>query len=106
MKTIFHWLRDGAMLVAGSAAIAMTGLIGAQAQGLSNTEWLPFGPAAISTPKVGKGFAAGRVEAAAGDPTNADIMFIAADNGGVWKTGNWTNTDGSPIWIPLTDGQR
>jgi photosystem II stability/assembly factor-like uncharacterized protein len=70
---------------------------------LSNTQWKPIGPAPISTPNVGQGLAAGRVEAAAPDPSNADVMFIAADNGGVWRTLNWNNTDGPPTWVPLTD---
>ena len=34
-------------------------------------------------------------------PTNADILFAAGVNGGVWKTTNATS--GSPSWSPLTD---
>jgi hypothetical protein len=36
----------------------------------------------------------------AGDPTNAGTLYLAAADGGVWKT-----TDGGSHWGPLTDGQ-
>jgi photosystem II stability/assembly factor-like uncharacterized protein len=69
---------------------------------LSGAKWLPIGPAPTSTPNVSLGFSAGRVEVAAPDPTNANVMYIGADNGGVWKSPNWLNPD-PPTWIPLTD---
>ena len=59
-------------------------------------------PRADQQSECGKRVRGGCVEAAATDPTNADVMFIGASNGGVRKTGNWT-TDGSPTWLPLTD---
>ena len=34
-------------------------------------------------------------------PSNADILYIGATNGGVWKTTNATAED--PDWVPLTD---
>ena len=36
----------------------------------------------------------------AADPGNADIFYLAAADGGVWKT-----TDGGVTWTPLTDSQ-
>jgi hypothetical protein len=36
-------------------------------------------------------------------PTNADIMWIGAVNGGIWRTNNATAT--TPVWTPLTDQQ-
>jgi hypothetical protein len=75
--------------------------------GLSTTKWTPIGPAPIHTPGVAQGFSAGRIEVAAPDPTNSDVMYIGADNGGVWKTGTWNRpaAEGGPVWIPLTDDQ-
>jgi photosystem II stability/assembly factor-like uncharacterized protein len=37
-------------------------------------------------------------------PTDANVMYLAAVNGGIWRTDNATAP--SPTWIPLTDGQR
>ena len=70
---------------------------------LSNTKWTAIGPAPTDTPTVGLGFSAGRIEVAAPDPTNADVMYIGANGGGVWKTGVWNNP--SPVWLPVTDDQ-
>src|SRR4051812_48826817 len=71
---------------------------------LSTTEWTPFGPAPIDAPGVGLGFAAGRLEAAAPHPTNATVMYVAACNGGIWQTRNWTHNP--PAWTPRTDDQQ
>ena len=63
---------------------------------LSTTKWTALGPAPIATPNVSLGFSAGRIEAAAPDPTNADTMYIAANGGGVWKTGVWNAAPQAP----------
>ena len=34
-------------------------------------------------------------------PTDPDILYIGAVNGGVWRTNN--ATDSNPTWTPLTD---
>jgi hypothetical protein len=60
--------------------------------------WTPIGPAPVATPV--KPFA-GRIDVAAPDPSNSAVMYIGANNGGIWKTTNWS--DASPIWTPLTD---
>ena len=73
-------------------------------QSLSTTHWFPFGPAPIDAPNVGLGLACGRIEAAAADPSNPDVMYVAANNGGVWKTGVWNNDP--PVWLVLGDGER
>lgn len=70
---------------------------------LSDTKWTAIGPAPTDTPTVGLGFSAGRIEVAAPDPTNADVMYVGANGGGVWKTGVWNNP--SPVWLSLTDDQ-
>src|SRR4029077_6321344 len=43
----------------------------------------------------------GRIAGLAADPTNANIIYIAAGGGGVWET-----IDGSARWTPLTDSQQ
>lgn len=63
---------------------------------LSLSQWTPLGPA----PAVGTGSYSGRITGIAAHPTNANIIYIAAAGGGVWKT-----TDGGSSWIPLTDSQ-
>jgi hypothetical protein len=49
---------------------------------------------------AGKTFS-GRVTGIAADPTNANIVYVAAAGGGVWKTTDAENS--SPTWTPLTD---
>jgi hypothetical protein len=43
----------------------------------------------------------GAVQALAVDPTNANVVYAAAVNGGIWKTTD--ATDANPVWTPLTD---
>jgi hypothetical protein len=43
----------------------------------------------------------GAVNAVVADPTNADILYLGAVNGGVWRTRNATAAN--PTWTPLTD---
>ena len=43
----------------------------------------------------------GAVHTVLAHPTNADVIYIGATNGGVWRTDNATATQ--PIWRPLTD---
>ena len=44
---------------------------------------------------------AGAVEALAAHPTDANTLYAATINGGVWRTTNATSA--SPTWTPLTD---
>ena len=46
------------------------------------------------------GVNSGRVAAAVVDPTNSNVVYMGAAQGGVWKT-----TDGGVNWTPLTDTQ-
>lgn len=46
----------------------------------------------------------GAVNAIAAHPTDADIIYIGAVNGGVWKTINGTNDN--PTWLPTSDDQQ
>jgi hypothetical protein len=45
----------------------------------------------------------GAVNALAAHPTNPDILYLGAVNGGVWRTLNATAA--APTWTPLTDAQ-
>ncbi len=68
---------------------------------LSPTAWTALGPAPISNgQRPGSGPVSGRVTGIAADPTNANIIYVAAAGGGAWKT-----TDGGANWTPLTDNQ-
>jgi hypothetical protein len=71
---------------------------------LSSTTWTPIGPAPIAdSPEYNGQVVAGRVDAAAPDPRNRNVMYVSTDNGGIWKTTNWLSP--SPTWVPLTDNQ-
>jgi autotransporter-associated beta strand protein len=71
---------------------------------LNTTTWTPIGPSPIAqSPEFTGPVMSGRVESAAPDPTNSNVMYLTADGGGVWKTTNWMAA--SPTWTPLTDAQ-
>ena len=66
--------------------------------------WTWLGPAPtvgaqLTVPPNNK--VAGCIQAIAAHPTNPDILYIGAVNGGVWRTMNATAAD--PTWTPLTD---
>jgi photosystem II stability/assembly factor-like uncharacterized protein len=66
----------------------------------SNT-WTAIGPAPLVNGSIsGSPAESGRISALAADPTNPNIIYIAAAGGGVWKT-----LDGGTTWKPLTDKQ-
>src|ERR1700730_6629502 len=45
-------------------------------------------------------FRGGRTVAAAGIPSQPNVFYIGANNGGVWKS-----TDSGRVWVPLFDDQ-
>lgn len=67
--------------------------------------WVSVGPGPIINGQLENIFpdneAAGAVHAVAAHPTDPDILYIGAINGGVWKTTNATAL--RPAWTPLTD---
>jgi hypothetical protein len=65
--------------------------------------WAQQGPGPIEPPGSPVTFppVAGAINAIAADPTNANRVFVATVNGGIWVTND--ATDGSPNWFPLTD---
>ena len=62
----------------------------------SSTFWTAIGPAPIDT-AGGMGPISGRIEAVVADPTNPKVIYLGADNGGIWKNVNPSD------WTPLTD---
>lgn len=67
--------------------------------------WLASGAAPIIEGQV-EGIAnrlvAGAVHTVVAHPTNANLLYAGAVNGGVWRTTNATSPSG-PTWEPLTD---
>ncbi len=65
---------------------------------LSTSKWTPIGPAPIKT-AGGLVWISGRAAAAVSDPKHPATIYVAGDNGGIWKNIN------PPNWTPLTDFQ-
>jgi hypothetical protein len=61
--------------------------------------WVEQGPGPIQPPAFSP--VAGAINAIAADPTNANRVFVATVNGGIWRTDD--ATDSNPVWTPLTD---
>ncbi len=61
---------------------------------LNADSWTCLGPAPIANQFNG------RVMAIAPDPTDANVIYLGASSGGVWKS-----TDAGADWTPLTDDQ-
>lgn len=87
-----RWL-FGLMLLLPTCAMAQVG-----------GTWEDLGPAPATGGQV-EGITnrevAGAVNAIAAHPTNADILYAGAVNGGIWRTTNATNA--APTWTRLTD---
>src|SRR5437588_13104650 len=71
----------------------------------ADTVWIAQGPSP-STGGQSEGVAGGNpvsgaVQGIAPDPTNANTLYVATVNGGVWKTTNAQSVP--PTWTPLTD---
>jgi len=68
--------------------------------------WDPLGPFSASDGQVENISPNDEVVGAAhvvlAHPTNADVLYLGATNGGVWRTDNATAAN--PTWVPLTDG--
>ncbi|HYM81586.1 MAG TPA: FlgD immunoglobulin-like domain containing protein [Candidatus Limnocylindria bacterium] len=71
----------------------------ASAPSLAALSWTALGPRPIADEYwSGNDKASGRVSSIVVDPRDADVAYVAAAQGGVWKT-----TDGGASWAPLTD---
>ena len=63
--------------------------------------WLQQGPGPNTAGQVEgitNGEVVGAIKTVAAHPTSADIVFVGAVNGGIWRTGNATTA--SPAWVP------
>src|SRR5260221_6776278 len=66
--------------------------------------WSAQGPAPIQngqTMGITNSPVVGAINAVVAHPTNANVVWVASVNGGVWKTTNATSS--SPTWTPETD---
>src|SRR6266851_7145084 len=64
---------------------------------LNPSSWTLIGPASLN---AGTGLNSGRIVGIAAHPADANVIYIAAAGGGVWKT-----TNGGTSWTPMTDNQ-
>jgi photosystem II stability/assembly factor-like uncharacterized protein len=72
---------------------------------LSAGSWTPIGP--VQADFVKQNFIGpfgGRIDVAAPDPSNSNVMYLGANNGGIWKTTNWL--DASPTWTEITNNPQ
>jgi hypothetical protein len=92
-----------------SIILILTALVGlgCGAAALAGPAWVEQGPGPIlnggEEGMSGPNAVAGAINAIVPDPTSADILFVGAVSGGVWKTSNATAA--TPTWTPLTDQQ-
>jgi uncharacterized protein (TIGR03437 family) len=74
------------------------GAVLALSSGAQTLQWTFYGP--YSATGTSAGITSGRVSAILVDPRNANTIYAAGAQGGVWKS-----TDGGNNWVPLTDNQ-
>jgi len=74
-------------------------------------DWIPRGPSPAAGDYTSTGVlippdyaTAGNIRTVAAHPSDPNIIYLGAVNGGVWKTVTATSTN--PTWIPLTDYER
>src|SRR5438094_3635462 len=66
---------------------------------LNGLTWTSIGPSPIAVGQSPRSQSStGRVNDIAVDPSDPNVMYAAADTGGIWKT-----TDGAKTWAPRTD---
>ncbi len=63
-----------------------------------SSNWSPIGPSIVPDDNNGKPSGVGRVNCIAFHPTNANIIFLGAPSGGLWKS-----TNGGASWFTTTD---
>ena len=90
----------GTLFLAIFLMLTFLGFSGGEAAAVT---WQPQGPSPIQGGEVvipPDNPVVGAVQSLLIDPTNNNIMYAGAVNGGIWKT-----TDGGSTWVPLTDTQ-
>ena len=68
---------------------------------LGSPTWISSGPGPNVIQGLNEQPVSGAVNDLALHPSNADLLYAATVNGGIWKTENATNS--SPSWTPSTD---
>ena len=83
-------------------AVAATSRMSSPREQAALPQWQSIGPAPMKNSMMGSQpvDVSGRVRALAIHPTNSNIVYLGAAQGGVWKT-----TNGGASWTPLTDNQ-
>ena len=82
--------------------LAVDGTVSAQA-----LEWVPRGPGPNTggqVENIANREVVGAIHAVAPHPTNADVVYVGAVNGGVWMTSNAMAA--SPTWVRMTDAEE
>ncbi len=103
-----RWIRSGRQLavLGGFVCLMSPGLAdSAAARGVGGA-WEAQGPGPNTMGQVEgiqDGEVVGAINTAAAHPTNADILYAGAVNGGIWRTEDATAA--SPAWIHQTDAQ-
>lgn len=100
----------GRGLLAGALALALVSSLGlavpASGQGPGG-DWIPQGPAPTVFGQVENvtpdDEVSGAIHSVVAHPTNPDVAYIAAVNGGIWRTDDATAL--RPTWTRLTDRQ-
>ena len=100
---------DGALLTRGCGTrllLTVAFIFFSCSAPLAYGQWVAQGPSPILNGQVenipGSNPVIGAVHSVLPHPTNPDILYVGAANGGVWKTTNATAA-GGPNWSPLTD---
>jgi hypothetical protein len=98
-----------ALLTAGCGQEGTTDTVEERTSALISATWTQQGPGPLLggqenvLPISANNPAAGAIEAVVTQPGNANIIYIATINGGIWKTTNALAS--TPTWTPLTDFQ-
>ena len=90
------WQKAAAYLAGQSFRSRSPGISASVAAAVtSSSSWQLIGPVGLAS---GATVYSGRINAVAENPANPDMVYIASDAGGIWKT-----MDAGTTWHPLTD---
>lgn len=85
----------GGVIVSGQAQVVI----------INDDLWIPTGPAPNTNGQIENvspnNEVVGAIHVVLAHPTDADVLYLGATNGGIWRTQNATAA--SPSWEPLTD---
>jgi len=91
-----------------AAPVAITPVVSAASVSTVGGAWGAQGPAPTTGAQVQNlnpnNEVSGAIHAVVAHPTDPDILYVGAVNGGIWRTENATTA--SPEWTPLTDFEQ